>query len=522
MYVGNRDTPTAVTTDLDARASATASADSRSGSNSSTPTIIGLALATVLVMAIVAVYSLFRRRKARGKGKDAKVPMSFFKRTWGSLAPSSKYRQVTAEGRASPDSGERRTSYHGASTSGGGIEVEEAAATQAAAAGVDRNTSVRSVMTLPAYHQSPKEGEQVLGREGERAGMDTVVEFPETQDEEEARREEQMDSLYQIRLARRREIAEREERRRERREARSRGDFARLEELRQESRARAAGSASGSTDNLNAGLPASTATLIAEHQSRGRDRRVSAVAYADVGHVRHDGTRLRANSNDSERGALLGGAAPMGEQSGRPRGASDAASLLSQPQPHFRARSGSSALSISTTASDLDNHPVVAVRGAEQADVDRPPRSSHSNTSPGSSPTGLGLTPASSMGSEGADISQTPLPAITTAAPEDGQTMTPPPPDYEQLDWGTAPNYAERQTSIRRNASNASQRAFDDFVRLSQVPAVPELRLPSIHIQGATEPNTPVSTPALGVPASPPDRRRRSRRGDRDEDWDEA
>ncbi|RMZ78117.1 hypothetical protein DV738_g3972, partial [Chaetothyriales sp. CBS 135597] len=521
MYVGKRDTPTAVTTDLDARASATASSDQRSGSNATTPTIIGLALATILVMAIVAVYGLFRRRaKARGKGKDAKEPMSFFKRTWGSLAPSSKYRQVTTEGRTSPDSGARRTSASG--SNGSGHEVEEAAATEAVAAGVDRNTSVRSVMTLPAYHQSPKEGEQVLGREGERAGMDTVVEFPETQEEEEARREEQMDSLYQIRLARRREIAEREERRRERREARSRGDFARLEELRQESRARAAGSAATSTENLNAGLTASTATLIAEHQSRGRDRRVSAVAYADVGHVRHDGTRLRANSNDSERGALLGGAAPMGEQNGRPRGTSDAASLLSQPMPHFRARSGSSALSISTTASDLDNGPAVATRETEQADADRPPRSSHSNTSPGSSPTGLGLTPESSVGSVGGDIGHPPPPIITTAAPEDAQAMTPPPPDYDQLDWGQAPNYTEGQTSIRRNASNASQRAFDEFVRLSQVPPVPDLRVPSIHIQGATEPNTPVSTPALGVRTSLPDRRRRSRRGDRDEDWDEA
>ena len=72
----------------------------------------------------------------------------------------------------------------------------------------DRNTSVRSVMTLPAYSQAPKETEQVIGREGERAGMDTVVEFPEDPAEEEARREEEMESLYQIRQARRQEVAE--------------------------------------------------------------------------------------------------------------------------------------------------------------------------------------------------------------------------------------------------------------------------------------------------------------------------
>ncbi|RMZ75867.1 hypothetical protein DV737_g5089, partial [Chaetothyriales sp. CBS 132003] len=487
---------TAVTVGLVARSSASSDARSESVSNASTPTIIGLAVVTALVIAVVAGYSLFQRLRAGGQ--DPKLAgSSFFRRRWGSWAPGSKYRQVTADGRGSQDSGVPNTGYGGAAAaSHRGLEVEERAAGQAVAAGVDRNTSVRSVMTLPAYQQSPKEGEQVLGREGERAGMDTVVEFPETQEEEEVRREEQMDSLYQIRLARRREMAEREERRRQRQEARSRGDLARLEELRQD-------------DNLNAGLSTSAATLIAEHQSRGRDRRVSSVAYADVGHVRHDGTRLRANSAESERGALLAGAAPMGQQTtGRARGASDAASLLSQPQPAFRRqRSGSSALSISTTASDLDHAAAGRPRAGEHADADRPARSSHSNAdrphrsshsiaTSASSPTGLGLTPQSSP--------------------------WPRPPEYEQLEWGHAPAYSEhRHAPIGRNASNASQRAFDDFVRFSQAPQLPELRLPSIHVEGATEPNTPVS-PTVGVPAHDADRRRAGRRGDRDEDWDEA
>ncbi|RMZ87715.1 hypothetical protein DV736_g5052, partial [Chaetothyriales sp. CBS 134916] len=497
MYVGQRD-GSAVTVGLVTRSpSPTSSPKPSSGSNSSTPTIIA-------------------------RGQDPKLAGSIFKRTWGSWTPSSKYRQVTANGRGSQDSGVPNSSYNSGSASNGGVEVEERAASQAVTAGVDRNTSVRSVMTLPAYQQSPKEGEQVLGREGERAGMDTVVEFPETQEEEEVRREDQMESLYQIRIARRREIAEREERRRERREARSRGDFARLEELRQESRARATAAGSSSTENLNAGLSASAATLIAEHQSRGRDRRVSSVAYADVGHVRHDGTRLRANSAESERGALLAGAAPMAEQTGRPRGASDAASLLSQPQPRFRDRSGSSALSISTTASDLENASAIgpATRATAHAEADQAPRSSHSNDTSASSPTTLRLTPESSASSEGTDIGESRMPVTTTTATEDMQSTSPLPPDYEQLDWGHAPAYAEGHASIRRNASNASQRAFDDLVRLSQAPQLPELSLPSIHVQGATEPNTPV-IPNLSVPAHDADRRR-SRRGDRDEDWDEA
>ena len=72
----------------------------------------------------------------------------------------------------------------------------------------------------------------MLGREGERAGMDNVVELPETQDEEEMQRNGEMESLYQIRLARRAEAAEREARRQARREARARGDHIALAEIR--------------------------------------------------------------------------------------------------------------------------------------------------------------------------------------------------------------------------------------------------------------------------------------------------
>ena len=173
-------------------------------------------------------------------------------------------------------------------------------------AGVDRNTSVRSVMTLPAYSPTPKPTEQIIGREGERGGMDVVVEFPETADEEEMRREEQMESLYQIRRARRREQEEREERRRQRREARDRGDTARLEQLQRERRERLQ-----SQQDANGSHTPSAALLIAEHQSRGRERRVSSVSYAEVGHVRHDGTRLRATSQDSDSRPLLDGAAAL-------------------------------------------------------------------------------------------------------------------------------------------------------------------------------------------------------------------
>lgn len=136
--------------------------------------------------------------------------------------------------------------------------------------------------------------------------MDNVVELPETADDEEVQRNAEMESLYQIRLARRAEAAEREARRQARREARSRGDHIALADIRR----RAEEAADLSVSQM----------LIAEHQSRDRDRRVSSVAYGDLGVARHDGTRLRANSHDSDNRPLLDNAASISGISGRSRG----------------------------------------------------------------------------------------------------------------------------------------------------------------------------------------------------------
>lgn len=198
---------------------------------------------------------------------------------------------------------------------------------------VNRNTSVRSVMTLPAYRPQAAETEQVLGREGERGGIDTVVEMP-TAEDEEAMREEEMEALYQIRLARRRQIAEREERRQERREARERNDNRALAELRQ--RARLA----NEQGNRDLG------ELRDQHDNARqiRQRAVSSVSYADLGVVRADGTRLRADSVDSEQMGLL----------------SDAASIALRQRDshvslqHRRAPSSHSVLSIDTFRSSND------------------------------------------------------------------------------------------------------------------------------------------------------------------------
>ena len=233
-------------------------------------------------------------------------------------------------------------------------------------ADVDRRVSVRSIMTLPPYRYAPNFDERLIAREGERAGVDTVVEYPESEDEIEARREEEMQTLFEIRQARRREAAEREERRQQRREAREQGDWARLRQLEEESRARArarsnasmltAGSAATSQTNLNAGLQVDSAFLIAELASQreagASKRRVSEVSYADLGLARHDGTRIRADSVESDHRPLLDSAASM----------AGSRNLSRQSSPgrwagirvgHGRNTSDASALSIMTVDSDL-------------------------------------------------------------------------------------------------------------------------------------------------------------------------
>lgn len=197
-------------------------------------------------------------------------------------------------------------------------------------AGVNRNTSVRSVMTLPAYRPNATENEQVLGREGERGGIDTVVELP-TAEDEEALREEEMAALYQIRLARRRQIAEREARREERRIARERQDHRALADIRERARL-AAEAAHREVDGLRESHDA---------VKESRARAVSSVSYADVGLVRADGTRLRANSNESERMGLLSDAGSIALSARESR-----TSLQ-----HRRAPSGQSVMSIDTLGS---------------------------------------------------------------------------------------------------------------------------------------------------------------------------
>nr|POF15508.1 hypothetical protein CFP56_48703 [Quercus suber] len=266
----------------------------------------GGADATIAVVVVLAVFSIsvstyillrvLRRRHPTPKY----IPTKYLKRKWeiwtpnGVISSKGNYSARLQEGTSVPTIQLR----HGDQAAASNADPEHLEADEGDD-GVDRRISVRSVMTLPKYSRSVRENEQVLGREGERDGIDILVEAPETVEEEEDRREEEMEDLYQIRLQRRTELAAREDRRNRRREARARGDYAEVNRIRQE------GMLAAQQREISG-----AAAMIVEHQGRSRGRRVSSVSYADLGVARHDGTRVRANSNESDR-PLLDSAASM-------------------------------------------------------------------------------------------------------------------------------------------------------------------------------------------------------------------
>ena len=262
-----------------------------------------------------------------------------------------------------------------------------------------------------------------------------------------------MESLYQIRQTRRQEINERNARRRERQEAREAGDWARLEQLRLQSEARAraragsSASAGSSTTSLPIAAAAATASsMVADHNARtpSRDRRVSSVSYADLGRARHDGSRLRADSMESDHRPLLDSAASMG---GDQRNASSSrrSSLFHLPTHRFHSHArAASAESVMTTDSEL-------------ADM-TPQTSSEDRSGNGSDPTMR--TPSVGTGSE--------------LSPPVGE-----PPEYEHAPPYTSP-VAGRGEGVPRLPS----------LRVGE-------RLPAIEITGST----PAATPVIGTPA---------------------
>lgn len=268
---------------------------------------IGGSIVIGIAAIVIGYYAL--RSFRRNHSKPTYLPTAYLKRKWlhwdvpqlrMSRTDAAHLEPITSNSTAGPVRGQPPSTGDSSAilspfaTPAG----PNANAASSAASAIDRNTSVRSIATLPEYAFYPKSTEQVLGRAGERDGIDTVVKFPDIAEAaEEERREDEMEALYQVRLARRNEIAAREERRRLRREARDRGDQSALAELRTRGRAE-------SNTNLDA--------LRAEHSRlRERERAVSQVSYEGLGVAHLDGSRVRANSEESER-PLLGDAGDMG------------------------------------------------------------------------------------------------------------------------------------------------------------------------------------------------------------------
>lgn len=286
--------------------------------------IVGGVLAAVFITVLAIVIFRARRRKSNANQQPKKKnnDSGFLGRVRGLFGSGSSY--VAASGDDNTDQSHQLQSTTGVRNR----DVEQANTTQTGqnGAGVDRHTSVRSVLTLPPYRFSASQTEQVLGREGDRDGVDIIIDYP-TAEDEEALRENEMDALYQLRQARRQQNEERNNMRRQRQEAQLRGDSRELAEI------RSRGRASSNTHNA----------LVEElrrdiEQAKGsRQRSVSSVSYADLGVARHDGTRLRANSQESERMGLLSDAADMAALSTR--------SGANSPAPGSGHRRGSSAAS---------------------------------------------------------------------------------------------------------------------------------------------------------------------------------
>jgi hypothetical protein len=147
-----------------------------------------------------------------------------------------------------------------------------------------------------------------------------------------------------------------------------------------------------------------SAQLIAEHQTKNRDRRVSAVQYQHVGVARHDGSRVRAASIEADDHPLLSSAASIsGAGSGRP----DSLQLGMQ---HGRDRSTTSFQSVSSLDSSSSD---IAV--SHDFEV-------------------ISLHDGGSV-SQSRSRASSAAPSGTVPAPAE------PPPNYEEQHWGDAPPY---------------------------------------------------------------------------------
>lgn len=296
--------------------------------------------------------------------------------------------------------------------------------------------------------------------------MDVVVDFP-TEEDEEALREQEMNALYQLRATRRQQAQERENLRTQRREARERNDLSALADAR--SRARA-------TTNSNDSMIHELRRDI-DRAKENRQRSVSSVSYADLGVARHDGTRIRANSQESERMGLLTDAADMGQF---PR------SRANSPMPHRRDRSVSSVASLD---SDFPSPAFTRPRGDSRPAT--PSRLSYGGTRAGSSPelveSDLGVEAMPPPEYEDVPLDDNPAQRSTTPLNE-------PPPDYPGP-YRSHSQDSERPEPRQSGDETAQGGQTEEMPRghgVGGVPQLPSLRigqLPEIVVESCSGPS---------------------------------
>ncbi|KAJ6256748.1 hypothetical protein Dda_8615 [Drechslerella dactyloides] len=397
----------------------TSSASNSGGINmNSAQSGIVIAIVAIIGIIILSFLTYVILKSLRLRYKDPKyLPGSYLKKKWQNWDVMGYHATPTGSGTTTA----AQARINRVARSRANIEANRA---------LDRQNSVRSVITLPPYREMAEmDLERTIGREGERAGLDTIVVFPETADEEETRREERMQAMYELRLQRRAQRAARE--------ARNNGSAASL------------GNNSANNSSTNVDPNATSVSLTAMDMEAGgsgrtaseltaailndRTRRLSEVSYADVGYSRHDGSRIRSTSTN--------------RNSGSNNASADSQPLLSDNASNTgrnRASRPSSIFSLNTNVS--------GGRGS----MDR--RDS----------TEL-LT--------GGDIGGTRLP-----------------PSYDGLDWGDAPPYMSPISPVGRSDTNTSRRtgagASGEDEEQRQRPV---LNVPLVRVIGASNPGSPMS-----------------------------
>ncbi|KAK6538700.1 hypothetical protein TWF694_010274 [Orbilia ellipsospora] len=378
----------------------------------------GIVITIVAIIGIVIASFVFYiiLKSLRVRYKDPKyLPGSWLKKKWTNWDVMGYHATENGAG------GSNQARINRVARSRANIEINRA---------LDRQNSVRSVITLPPYREMAEmDLERTIGREGERDGLDTITQFPETADEEEARREERMQAMYELRLQRRAQRAARE--------ARERGRDGSVTSLTsttnassQNNNGNGNGNGNGSSVSLTAmdmeaGGSGRTASELTAAILNDRTRRLSEVSYGEVGYARHDGSRIRASSSNRNNSTT-----------------SDSQPLLSDNASGAgrRSRAGSM-LSLNTTGSN------------DRASMER--------------------RDSAEILTSGGDIGEARLP-----------------PSYDGLDWGEAPPYMSPISPVGRSDTSATRRSV---ARQGSQREHPGLNVPLVRVIGASNPGSPMS-----------------------------